>query len=372
MMKRHALLWSLMALVLLVWSCSDDNKSHTRTPTTEKILLPDLNPETPYKVKIEAGTPLIRPDDPGGYKIYVDVLRPDAPGKFPALMYATSYRREFARLISSPDIVKQGYALVLLDVYGTGSSEGGWEVMSDREIQDIVWIIDSWIPEQEWSNGKVGMYGPSYMGLATLHSAGRNPEHLKAIFPQMVTGDIYRDIFLQGGIYNQQFIYFLGRLAIELSLLLPTQLLFPREGHLFEDIESGRKALEEHHAQEEVVMSWFLKTVDSAFFDERTPMSYWDGIAKYPTLITAGWWDLFTRGSMLNFTYLAERKEHLSREGIYTGPLKIIVGPWYHANGALGGELPTEFSRTGGLTGISRLQMIPTIATTISLIRARR
>ena len=327
---------------IFISSCGDDSKNDVTVAEAQKIPLPDLNPEAPYGVVTERNIPVIRSDDPGQFKLYIDIIRPDSDEKFPALVYATAYRKELMSIISTPEIVQQGYALVLMDIFGTGSSEGGWEVLSNREMEDTAWIIDNWIPQQEWSNGKVGMYGPSYMGITTLHAAGRKPDHLRAIFPSVALADSYRDIFFQGGILNQQFIYLWGRITAELAFLPPTQLLFPRAGHWLEDIQSGLKALEEHHAQEEVVMDWLLNTTDSDFFSERNPMTYWDTISQFPIFITAGWWDLFTRGSMLNYTYLAERKQRWGQQGRETGPLKIIVGPWYHVDGAIGYGVPLE------------------------------
>ncbi len=233
--------------------------------------------------------------------------------------------------------------MVILDVMGSGSSEGGWETLSAREIDDVAWIIDNWIPAQPWSNGKVGMYGPSYMGITSYLAAGRKPRHLKAIFPGVIHADTYRDIFFQGGIFEQEFMLFWARFTLDLSYRLPpTQLLTPRPGHWLEDVLSGLKALEEHREQEPEVLSWLARTTDGPFFDERSPMTYWEEMAEMPIMTTAGWWGIFTRGSMLNYTEITREKKRWEREGGTAGPMRIIVGPWYHTSGAFMEGLPSD------------------------------
>ena len=249
---------------------------------------------------------------------------PDGKERFPTLLVATAYRREFVRILASDSLVSSGYAVVILDVMGSGSSEGGWETLSAREIDDVAWIIDNWIPEQPWSNGKVGMYGPSYMGITSYLAAGRRPSHLKAIFPGVIHADTYRDIFFQGGIFEQEFMLFWARFTLDLSYRLPpTQLVTPRPDHWLEDVLSGLKALEEHREQEPEVLSWLAKTTDSPFFDERSPMTYWEEMAEMPIMTTAGWWGIFTRGSMLNYTEITREKR---RDGRAKGERRARCG----------------------------------------------
>ena len=96
---------------------------------------------------------------------------------------------------------------MVVDIRGTGSSAGQWVSFDLVEQNDIVHIIDEWIPLQSWSDGRVGMIGPSYCGIIQMLAAGRVardesgvPLHLKAIMPIETLSDAYRDIVMQGGI----------------------------------------------------------------------------------------------------------------------------------------------------------------------------
>ncbi|HYG93036.1 MAG TPA: CocE/NonD family hydrolase, partial [Nocardioides sp.] len=105
-----------------------------------------------------------------------------------------------------PDyLVKRGYAELVVDARGTGSSEGVWQTFSARENEDAGAVVE-WAHRQPWSNGKVGMTGPSYMGISQIFAAGQRPAGLKAIFPQVPAADVYRDVVASGGQIDVGFI----------------------------------------------------------------------------------------------------------------------------------------------------------------------
>jgi putative CocE/NonD family hydrolase len=54
--------------------------------------------------------------------------------------------------------VPDGYALVRVDVRGTGRSPGFMELLSRRETLDYNQCIE-WAAAQPWSSGKVGLSG---------------------------------------------------------------------------------------------------------------------------------------------------------------------------------------------------------------------
>ncbi len=329
----------LPLLVIILTSCSSEHtdQEHNRAGPHERIPLPDMGPADPFSVKEERGVVLVR-DDPHTTKLYADIFRPDGEGRFPALLEVVAYRREIFTLGRAPDprfLASQGYAVVVVDARGTGSSEGKWGAFSEDEIQDVVWIVDSWIPSQPWSNGKVGMFGPSYMGIIQLLTAGRHPSHLKAIFPGVAMADAYRDIFYQGGIFNQEFILFWALATIGLSLLPGTQLAV--------DPFSALKALKDHLEALPELLSWLQMTTDQEFFWMRSPMHYWSDLTDIPVFMSAGWFCIFTRGSLLNYVGLTDAQSSSTRARTkMPAPRKIIVGPWYHVTGALLEGIPSE------------------------------
>ncbi len=96
------------------------------------------------------------------------------------------------------DLVRSGYTQVVVDVRGTGFSQGTWQVFQDREQRDTVEVIE-WAAAQPYSNGRVGMTGVSYSAINQLQAAAENPEALGAIFPVEPGADLLADVVAPGG-----------------------------------------------------------------------------------------------------------------------------------------------------------------------------
>ncbi|MFC7755454.1 CocE/NonD family hydrolase [Tsukamurella soli] len=97
-----------------------------------------------------------------------------------------------------PKLVENGYTQVVVDVRGTGYSQGTWDVFGDREQQDTVEVLD-WARKQRWSNGRMGMTGMSYSGINQLQVAAKHPQGLDALFPVVPSADLVPDIVAPGG-----------------------------------------------------------------------------------------------------------------------------------------------------------------------------
>jgi putative CocE/NonD family hydrolase len=143
-----------------------------------------------------------------GTKIAIDVMLPKdlSPAtKIPALMSITRYWR--ATENRQPDnlqkfFVGHGYALIMIDVRGTGASFGTWTMpWSKKEIEDYGKVVD-WVVAQSWSNGNVGAYGNSYGGNSAQLLATLNHPAVKAVLPRHYEFDEFTDVPFPGGIPN--------------------------------------------------------------------------------------------------------------------------------------------------------------------------
>lgn len=101
--------------------------------------------------------------------------------------------------------VPKGYAFIGVNIRGTGCSDGTFDFFEPQQAADGKYVIDDFIANQPWSNGKVAMIGKSYPGITQLFVAEQRPEHLVAIAPGHSYGDIYRDVSNPGGILNYAF-----------------------------------------------------------------------------------------------------------------------------------------------------------------------
>lgn len=96
------------------------------------------------------------------------------------------------------------YAEVVANIRGTGCSGGNFDLYDRRHAWDGHEIIE-WIADQEWSNGKVGLYGCSFMGQTPYWIASTQPPSLEALFIGGLHADIYRDLVYPGGVQNTVF-----------------------------------------------------------------------------------------------------------------------------------------------------------------------
>jgi predicted acyl esterase len=148
-----------------------------------------------------------------GVKLVADVLRPDADGRFPALVAFSPYPRQlqnsgaplgFIEAGASDYFVPRGYAHVLVNARGTCGSEGAYTMLDAQERQDIHDAVE-WAAAQPWCNGKVCLLGVSYFAMSALAGAVEQPPHLAALFPVGSTIDFYRAAY-HGGMLSARFV----------------------------------------------------------------------------------------------------------------------------------------------------------------------
>ncbi len=137
-----------------------------------------------------------------GVILHADIYRPKADGKFPVLLQRTPYDKrssaEFAFRAAA-----HGFVAIVQDVRGRYTSEGEWYTFI-HESNDGYDTIE-WAAALPYSNGKVGMWGGSYVGATQMLAAIAHPPHLAGICP-VVTASNYHDGWTyQGGAFEQWF-----------------------------------------------------------------------------------------------------------------------------------------------------------------------
>lgn len=129
-------------------------------------------------------------------------------GTFPVVLTVSPYRNgvEEEPYAWVYDLVPEGYVQVVVDVRGTGSSGGQWEMWGPREQEDYGELVH-WAADLPASDGNVGMIGLSYMGInqfLAARAAGRDSP-LEALFPMHSGVCPYRSVIFNGGLWNQDF-----------------------------------------------------------------------------------------------------------------------------------------------------------------------
>lgn len=160
-----------------------------------------------------------------GTTIYTDVYRPEGATGLPAIVAWSPYgkRAGYATARPMPGVrpdtyspatkfegpdpaywCYQGYAVINPDARGAGNSEGNVYTFSSDEGRDAADLIE-WVAAQEWSNGKVGMTGNSWLAVSQWFAAAEQPPHLACIAPWDGFVDTYESLFVPGGIVEKGF-----------------------------------------------------------------------------------------------------------------------------------------------------------------------
>ena len=288
-----------------------------------------------------------------GVRLAVDVYRPDAPGKFPALLAMSPYGKDVQKLKSpigplnpvrgnggqeagdTEFFVGRGYGHVIVDVRGSGNSEGEFEFNGIKEQEDGYDVVE-WIASQPWSDGNVGMIGMSYFGVNQLLVAAQNPPHLRAIAPFEAFTDHYRHNDYHGGIYNMGFqLQWWGHVSVGTST--PRSL---RE-HPDEIKQVVKELLQKDEIQCHVPLYLALKypeknppifealthPLDGPYWWEMSAYTKFDRI-RIPCYMVSRWsgWPIHLSGAFSAYNGIDAPKKLLIMETEYpSGPLR----PWH-------------------------------------------
>jgi putative CocE/NonD family hydrolase len=153
----------------------------------------------PYAVTIEHGVEAKMRD---GTTLRADIYRPKTEGDFPVLLQRTPYDKR-SEISFGLKAAARGYIVVVQDVRGRYSSDGEWYPFK-HESSDGYDAVE-WAAALPHSNGKVGMFGGSYVGATQMLTAIAHPPHLAGICP-VVTASNYHDGWTyQGGAFEQWF-----------------------------------------------------------------------------------------------------------------------------------------------------------------------
>lgn len=217
--------------------------------------------------------------------------------------------------------LKHGYVLVFVDARGSGSSFGRSAGPFSEPERNDTYDVTEWLASQPWSNGRVGMFGTSYMGIAQYLAASTAPPSLRAIFPQKAMFDLY-DFGRPGGILREDF----GRQWSDMVERLDNKIPSPPVS----DDPKGEllAAARREHLGNRTAYGLFEgilyrdspdRESDERVYLTRSPSTYLSdinasGVAVYHL---GGWFDLWPRDTLLWFANLKV-------------PQKVVIGPWTH------------------------------------------
>jgi uncharacterized protein len=301
-----------------------------------------------------------------GVRLTADVFRPRASGRYPVILIRTPYDKHVTAAQmggSATDplwAARSGYVAVVQDVRGTGGSEGDLHPLRDEAEDGAVSV--HWAASQEWSNGSVAMAGSSYYGATQLLAATRRPPALQGVMPGFTSADYYENWTYQGGAFQ------LGTELMWAAGIAYADL--PRRTARGEDVSAEAEALEAvvldlPSAFAQLPLLELPRQIPAlGFYGEWLAHpdrdEFWRAIAinerygmiEVPAVHTAGWNDIFLKGTLENYVGLraGAATEHARANQ------RLIVSPWGH--GAPPNEIVGElwFGPAAGALAMAQLK----------------
>jgi putative CocE/NonD family hydrolase len=286
-----------------------------------------------------------------------------APGKFPVLLTMTPYGKQqggstaagsaqqpaagSATGGSNAYLVQRGFIDVVEDVRGTGNSNGSWGLFDPVQQRDAIRVLH-WAARLPNSTGKVGTYGPSYLGIDQMLFAGSVGRHspLKAIFPMVPGNDLYRDTAFQGGLFDFEFSEtYLGlTAALNTTNPITDALSDPQFLSNLAGVEADhiRGLLGYHVATTAETATGGPEAYDGKYWQQRAPQNMVERIVRnrIPAYLVGGEFDIFQRAEPTDFAALQNAWAGRNATGPMspgqrvTGRYQLIDGPWEHLNGS--------------------------------------
>src|SRR6267142_4710124 len=156
--------------------------------------------ETRYQVIVENGVRIKMRD---GVSLVADIYRPKSEEKFPVLLERTPYDRKGDSDMAY-ELSSHGYVVVLQDTRGRYASGGEFYPFRDESTDGFDTV--EWAVQLNYADGKVGMFGGSYVGATQMLAAMAQPPHLVAIFPYVTSSEYYEGWTYQGGALMEWFV----------------------------------------------------------------------------------------------------------------------------------------------------------------------
>jgi putative CocE/NonD family hydrolase len=293
-----------------------------------------------------------------GVILRADVYRPGAPGKYPVLLQRTPYSKHqdtyadgFRRLAAL------GFAVIVQDTRGRYMSDG---IARPHDEAEDGFDTIAWARRLPYANGKVGMWGGSYLATTQLLAATLQPEGLVALFPSSSYSSRYDMVFQGGAFYlNDGLGWNLGQaIDVRRRVLMPAA---HRDSAIGLD-EPQRRALRDRwlwHVPLKSMDALELKRFAPGYFEMLEHPSYdgfWETFdieAKHdrfqaPAYHLTGWYDTLLTGTLRNFTGLrAKAANQTARQN-----QRLVVGPWTHARPSPGSTKvgDVDYGPTAGLS----------------------
>ncbi len=231
----------------------------------------------------------------------------------PAILEYIPYRKNDATALRDstrhPYFAGHGYASIRVDLRGSGDSDG---ILRDeylpQEQNDGLEVL-SWIADQPWCTGAVGMIGISWGGFNVLQIAAREPPELKAIITICSTDDRYNDDC-----------HYMGGCLLGSDMLSWASVMFAYNARppdpRFVGEQWREMWLDRLENTPPFIETWLGHQRRDAYWKHGSVCEDYSAVVC-PVYVVGGWTDPYTNAVLRLMSGLP-------------GPRKGLIGPWSH------------------------------------------
>jgi hypothetical protein len=259
-----------------------------------------------------------------GVKLSTDIYRPEAEGRYPAVILRTPYNKGGSRN-QGEFFSRHGYVFVAQDVRGRFASEGGFYPFVNEGLDGYDTI--EWAAAQPWSNGKVGTFGGSYLAWDQYHAAMYRPPHLEAMFALVGGANFIEEFGHPGGAPNLGWALWIlnsaatspGRPGTGPLVPSPAEWLAlhpQKRAAVFDPFPAHKRVYEDFYTHPTLDTYWKQRGFHTS--------GYYREMKDVPIFFVSGWYDYFGEGVLDNFAALSRLQKT---------PKKLWMGPWPHGTG---------------------------------------
>jgi putative CocE/NonD family hydrolase len=261
-----------------------------------------------------------------GVTLRADIYRPKVDGKFPILLQRTPYNKDSGFQFGM-QAAARGYVVIFEDVRGRYASEGEWYTFKNEPSDGYDTV--EWAAALPYSDGRVGMFGGSYVGATQMLAAIAHPPHLAGICPVVTASNYHENWTYTGGAFaqwfNQDWTSGLAQNTYERLVGHqndPVGGLWALPLTDYPILNLGKRPDLGSNAS---VAPYYLDWLAHPSYDD-----YWKSISieehfsdiTVPALHVAAWYDLFLGGSLKNFVGI---RDHGGSEAARKGQQLVVV-----------------------------------------------
>ena len=316
-------------LLLVAGGCSSDHKQTAQWP--------DEPGTGSCAVTKQADVPATMRD---GTVLRADLYRPQTSDHVPVILMRTQYGKSDAQVSEAryrpPDwFASHCYLVVVQDIRGQGTSGGTFSEFTNDQNDGYDSV--EWAAALPGSNGKVGMYGSSYVAATQWLAAVTAPPHLVTIVPSNTASDYYDGWTYEGGEFRLGFVQ---PWAIGLAQTAAENRRDTTTVDALAAAAADRtrwlnfrpfNGLPPLQPADPSVAPWYFDWINHSTRDQ-----FWQRVSirdRYtkvtvPVLHFEGWYDAFLAGGVQNFTgMVADGGSQQARDN-----QRLVIGPWDHVD----------------------------------------